>query len=930
MKHGRSPLSRRGRLPLFLKLSLPFVIFCALAAVSMMPHTAAFTPPAGPMQQDVHALAGDTCAAATVINPAALPFFDEATNVGAGNDIDPGAGACAPGPGADVVYSFTPSVSDRYTVGATPLTSSFDVSLYIVTDCANPATTCVAGTNARAFGKGETLSAQLNAGTHYFIVVDNAQATGEGAFHFALRRGTPANESCSTPSDIAANRLPFSTTATTYGAANDHNPGAPCVRNNQSANGPDVAYSFTSPDSQNYDITVTPMGNYDVTLYVVTGCPTLNGCSSADLRGGGEPESLRRNLTQGTTYYIIVDGFQGDFGDFTLTLVPTIPKTPAPPTNLVAQTISSTEIDLTWQDNSTDEQGFRVERSLDGQNFGELVTLGPNTQSYNDTGLTPQTTYFYRVFAFNNFGNSAPSNVAADTTPEPPVPHIPVINVAPLSIDFGSVRGGNTATQKVTVSNQGGVDLVVTQITNPSGPFTILSKPATPLTIAAGASVDLTVQFQPPGIGRFAGAFSISSNDPATPVVTVTLVGTGTSTPVPNLEINPAVIDFPNGSSVTTLEIRNTGDADLLLASVQAPTSPFGMSGVPALPATLKPGEHVVLTVSFSPTAAGLFTSRITVVSNDPDALLTVITLSGTSTPQSEAFKLRAPAQFTPIAGQPNTINVIAANGTSGIRLSASEVASGTFTDRGNGRGDLVINPAAAGSSLQVVFTATDLLGRSKSFPTTINVVNAADVVQVRVLWTPPAAAPASPTGAAAVDTFLTQVVRQPAGAAPGSLVGYAIYRGTAAGVQAQLSNLVGIAPSTATSFTDNLPKPAEGQLASFRYFYVVTALYQDGTESAPSNETSTLPRISGAAFRNKGIHLSSVNVNITAGAVLIVDGGERFTLQLSGDEFVVAKNDRSTPGNRKPKNLIQPGTSHTLIVQNPNGQTSLPATLTR
>ena len=32
-----------------------------------------------------------------------------------------------------------------------------------------------------------------------------------------------------------------------------------------------------------------------------------------------------------------------------------------------------------------------------------IAMVGPNVQSYNDTGLTPETTYFYRVFAFNNF-----------------------------------------------------------------------------------------------------------------------------------------------------------------------------------------------------------------------------------------------------------------------------------------------------------------------------------------------------------------------------------------------------------------------------------------------------------------------------------------------------------------------------------------------
>jgi HYDIN/CFA65/VesB-like, Ig-like domain/Fibronectin type III domain len=924
MKRQSIPERRRGRLPFFLKLWLPVVIFCALAAVGLRSHAAA--------RQDVKALAGETCAAATVINPAALPFFDEASTVGAANDIDPGPTACAPGPGGDVVYSFTPTATDQYTVGATPLTASFDLSLYIITDCANPASTCVAASNARPFGKGETVTAQLNAGTRYFIVVDNAQASGEGDFHFSLRRGTPANDTCAAPTDIAGNRLPFSTTATTFGAANDFNPGAPCVRNNQSASGADVIYSFTSPDSQNYDITVTPMGNFDVTLYVVTNCAALGGCTSSDFGGGGATESLRRNLTQGTTYFIIVDGFQGDAGDFTLTLVPTIPKTPAAPTNLVAKAASPTEIDLTWQDNSTDEQGFRIERSLDGQNFSEIATVAPNVQSYNDTGLTQETTYFYRVFAFNNFGNSDPTNIAADTTPKPPLPNFPVINVAPASIDFGSVRGGNTATQKVTISNQGGVDLTITQITNPTGPFTILSKPATPITIASNSSIELTVQFQPPASGRFGGSFSISSNDPSVPVVTVLLTGTGTSTPVPNLEITPAVVDFPTGSSATTLEIKNTGDADLLLANIQAPAAPFGISGAPPLPATLKSGDRLLLTVSFSPAAPGVFSDRITLVSNDPDALLTVVTLRGTSTPQSEAFKLRAPAQFTAIAGQSNTISVIAANGGSDIHLAATSVAGGTFTDRGNGRGDLVITPAATavGTTLQVMFTATDSQNRTKSFPTRIIIADAADLVQVQVLWTPPASAAAGPTGAAAIDTFLTQTVRQASGAAPSTLVGYAIYRATAAGVQAQLSSLVGVAAPTALSLTDNLPKPAAGQFASFRYFYVVTALYRDGTESAASNETSTLPRISDLSFRGKAIHLSAVNVNIMAGATLIIDNAERYLLQQNGDEFIVGKNDRSLTDNLKPKSVIQPGTTHSLVVQNTNGQTSLAATLSR
>src|SRR5690242_10199683 len=209
MKQSTSPLSRRGRLPISLRISLPLVLVFALAAAGLMPRASASSPSAKAARQDVRPLAGDTCVAATVVSPGALPFFDEGTIVGAGNDIDPGAGACAPGPGADVVYSFTPSATDNYVIGATPLGSTFDLSLYIITDCANPVSSCVAGTNARPFGKGETLTAILNAGTRYFIVVDNAQVNGEGPFHFSLRRGTPANENCASAAEISANRLPF-------------------------------------------------------------------------------------------------------------------------------------------------------------------------------------------------------------------------------------------------------------------------------------------------------------------------------------------------------------------------------------------------------------------------------------------------------------------------------------------------------------------------------------------------------------------------------------------------------------------------------------------------------------------------------------------------------------------------------------------------
>ena len=77
-----------------------------------------------------------------------------------------------------------------------------------------------------------------------------------------------------------------------------------------------------------------------------------------------------------------------------------------------ATAVSSSRIDLAWTDNSTNETGFAIERSLDGATFTPLTTVGANVRTYANTGLTVATTYYYRVRATHAAGPSAWSNVA--------------------------------------------------------------------------------------------------------------------------------------------------------------------------------------------------------------------------------------------------------------------------------------------------------------------------------------------------------------------------------------------------------------------------------------------------------------------------------------------------------------------------------------
>jgi endoglucanase len=90
---------------------------------------------------------------------------------------------------------------------------------------------------------------------------------------------------------------------------------------------------------------------------------------------------------------------------------------PAAPSGLSATAVSSSQINLSWTDNANNETGFKIERKVGaGGTYAQIATVGANVTSYNNTGLSAGTTYYYRVRANNAAGDSAYSPQTNATT----------------------------------------------------------------------------------------------------------------------------------------------------------------------------------------------------------------------------------------------------------------------------------------------------------------------------------------------------------------------------------------------------------------------------------------------------------------------------------------------------------------------------------
>jgi hypothetical protein len=150
-----------------------------------------------------------------------------------------------------------------------------------------------------------------------------------------------------------------------------------------------------------------------------------NGASQWMAVASTEPDVttfVDAGLTPGTTYFyrVFATAPEGDSPPSDVVSATTV-VLPSTPTSVTAVSGSPTEIDLSWAD-VEGESGYRIERSLDGvSGWSPIATTGQDVTSYSDTGLSAETTYFYRIVATSPFGDAPASDVASATTSAHPL-----------------------------------------------------------------------------------------------------------------------------------------------------------------------------------------------------------------------------------------------------------------------------------------------------------------------------------------------------------------------------------------------------------------------------------------------------------------------------------------------------------------------------
>ena len=391
-----------------------------------------------------------------------------------------------------------------------------------------------------------------------------------------------------------------------------------------------------------------------------------------------------------------------------------------------------------------------------------------------------------------------------------------LLGASPASESFGSVTVGSQSSQTVTLTNNTGSTVNISQAAVSGSGFT-LSGITTPLTLDASKSATFTVTFAPKAPGNASGNVTITS-DAANPSLSLALTGTGAA--LGALGANPTSLNFgavQTGTNQPLPEtVTNTGGSTLTISNVGVSGTGFAVKGI-STPVTLTAGQSASFTVTFAPASAASASGSVTVTSNGSNPSLT-IALAGTGSTAAGQLS----ASPTPVAvGSVFT-------GTSGT-ATGSLTATGanvTVTAASTGNSRFVITglslPALIPTGTSVPFTVTYSPLVAGADSSTLSFTSNAQVTTTTDT--------ATGTGAAAPTHTVT--LTWTASSSTG-VSGYNVYRAIFASSCGAYRKINGATLVSAMTYTDSAVTDGAN------YCYATTAVDSSNQESGYSNVVS-------------------------------------------------------------------------------------------
>jgi hypothetical protein len=233
----------------------------------------------------------------------------------------------------------------------------------------------------------------------------------------------------------------------------------------------------------------------------------------------------------------------------------------------------------------------------------------------------------------------------------------PRVCLEPLSLDFGRVAVGHTASRTFELSNCGLMPLTLAQIylhetTSPDFAFAAL--PLTPFELAPGQAQGIEVLYTPSAEGPAGGRVYTLSNDPSAELGYLSLGGEGTDDPICDIQVTPQRHNFgmvePGVSESKTTTLANVGSAECRVESIAPPSGPgesaYELTQLPITPLVLGPGDARSFSVRYTPADEGPHRADVLITSTDFERPEEVVELYGNDPAVPECNIAVVPDQF--------------------------------------------------------------------------------------------------------------------------------------------------------------------------------------------------------------------------------------------------------------------------------------------